>query len=376
MLPVLWLCGPPGAGKTAVGWQIYSDLTATGVAAGYVDIDQLGMCYPERASDPGRHRLQAGNLGPVVARYAAAGARCVVVSGVVDPDHGVHVGALPPIALTVCRLRAGGADLEQRLLRRGADADVAEVRRAAEAMDASDFADAWVDTTGLSVAEVARQVRSRTGGWPVLTGPSGSADLPALASVSVLDGSVLWLCGAHGVGKSTIGFATYLETLNSGRTAAYLDLDQIAFCNKAAPQDPRRHRMKADILAALWQNFRTAGAERLVMVGPVQDRTAVEIYRAALPAVTITVCRLHAGRDRLAERIMLRRHGGSWAQPGDPLSGQPIARLRDVAGQAAADAIRLERAAVGDLRIDTDERTVGETVAAVVSQTGWLPRPG
>jgi hypothetical protein len=347
-----------------------------GVAASYVDIDQLGMCYPERASDPERYRLQARNLGPVVARFAEAGARCVVVSGVVDADHGVHVGSLPPIALTVCRLRASGPDIEQRLVRRGSDADVAQVLREAEAMDTSDFANACVDTSGLSVAEVARQVRARTGRWPDLSGPSGSTNLPAPASVSGVDGSVLWLCGAHGVGKSTVGFATYLKTLNAGRAAAYLDLDQTAFCNTATPEDPRRHRMKADILAALWQNFRTDGAERLVMVGPAEDQTTVELYRAALPVATITVCRLHAGRDQLAERIMLRRHGGSWAQPGDPLTGQPTAHLRQVADHAAADAIELEHAAVGDLRIDTDERTVDQTVAAVVTQTAWLPRRG
>ncbi len=43
---VLWLYGPAGVGKTTVGWEIFSRLTRTGVAAAFVDIDQLGMCYP------------------------------------------------------------------------------------------------------------------------------------------------------------------------------------------------------------------------------------------------------------------------------------------------------------------------------------------
>src|SRR5689334_1982942 len=61
VIPVLWLCGPPGVGKTSVAWRIRARLRQGGVAAAYVDIDQLGMCYPERECDPGRHRLKARN---------------------------------------------------------------------------------------------------------------------------------------------------------------------------------------------------------------------------------------------------------------------------------------------------------------------------
>ncbi|HVB43053.1 MAG TPA: hypothetical protein VNF47_10165 [Streptosporangiaceae bacterium] len=90
LIPVLWLCGPAGVGKTTVGWEIYAQFAQAGVAVGYVDIDQLGNFYPDPAADPGRYRMQAGNLGAVVAAFQAAGARCVVVSGVVDPAHGVY----------------------------------------------------------------------------------------------------------------------------------------------------------------------------------------------------------------------------------------------------------------------------------------------
>ena len=45
-IPVLWLCGPPGAGKSTVGWAIYSQLVQSGLQTAYVDIDQLGICYP------------------------------------------------------------------------------------------------------------------------------------------------------------------------------------------------------------------------------------------------------------------------------------------------------------------------------------------
>ena len=69
MTPVLWLCGPSGVGKTTVAWAIYSQLARTGASVGYVDIDQLGICHPEPANDPGRHRTQARNLDVVVGAY-------------------------------------------------------------------------------------------------------------------------------------------------------------------------------------------------------------------------------------------------------------------------------------------------------------------
>jgi hypothetical protein len=97
-LPVLWICGPGGVGKTTAGWAYYARLAAAGVRAGFVDIDHLGMCYgpptarqwaPEPASDPARHRLKTLNLNAVAAHHRALGSRCLVVGGIADLEHGV-----------------------------------------------------------------------------------------------------------------------------------------------------------------------------------------------------------------------------------------------------------------------------------------------
>ncbi|MFI1333622.1 hypothetical protein ACH4U7_26665 [Streptomyces sp. NPDC020845] len=364
-IPVLWLCGPPGVGKTEVGWEIYTELGRAGVAAGYVDVDQLGICYPEPASDPGRHLMQARNVGAVVAGYRAAGARCVVVSGVVDTARGVHADRIPGAALTVCRLRVGQDELGRRLLgRTGSTVAMADALRDAEAMDASDIGDVCVDTSGLSVTEVARRVRERTGGWPVPAAPATAFERPSQAPTPA-EGSVLWLCGATGVGKSTVGFMLFQRALAAGHMAAFLDLEQIGCCAPAPADDPGNHRLKARNLAAVWQAYRAAGARCLTVVGQAENESAIRTYADALAPATVTVCRLHAGREELVRRILSRGQGGSWAQPGDPLKGRPTARLLQAADAAAADAEALDRAALGDLCVATDGHTVEEVADAV-----------
>ncbi|MER6556507.1 AAA family ATPase [Streptomyces sp. NPDC001027] len=383
MFPVLWLCGPPGVGKTTVAWEMHSHLTRAGIESGFVDIDQLGICYPEPAGDRGRHRMKARNVDAVVAGFRAAGARCLIVSGVVDPACGVHVDLIPQAAVTVCRLRADREVLRQRFTGRGGPAEsVDEVLREADALDASTFADACVDTSGLPVHEVTRHVGELTDGWPA-SAPGRSSDasepstvIAAGQSVAMAqaepsaDVPVLWLCGATGVGKSTVGFEVYRRVLGAGVTAAYLDLDQLGFC-LPVQEDPANHRVKARNLAAVWRTYRAAGAQCLIMSGPVEDEATVKAYSDAIPATELTLCRLHAGRQHLTERIMSRGQGGSWSQPGDPMRGQSVAGLLHAADQAVASAAGLEEAGIGHLRIDTDGHTVEQAADAISAHAVW-----
>lgn len=169
-LPVLWLYGASGVGKTTVTWELFVQLAVEGAAIGYVDIDQLGMCYgppnsqhwaPEPAADPGRHRLKTRTLDAVVANFRDAGAQCVVVPGVTDPVRGVDTHLVPHAMLTTCRLRAESADLARRLAARGRPSDDLEQELAySDALDRAFANDLCIDTTGLTVAEVVDRVRA------------------------------------------------------------------------------------------------------------------------------------------------------------------------------------------------------------------------
>jgi hypothetical protein len=303
----------------------------------------------------------------------------------------VHLDQIPRAAVTVCRLRASQDVLRKRFLGRGGQAGLVEdVLRQSAVLDVSDFADVCIDASARPAAEVTRLVREHDGGWPTLAEPdrsSGAAEPgrdaakpdsdPAKldSDAAAADGPVLWLCGATGVGKSTVGFELYLRTVRAGLSAAYMDLDQVGFCYPAPADDPGNHRVKARNLAALWPTFRAAGAQCLTMVGPVENQAAVAAYTDALPSAAIALVQLHAGRDHLTRRILLRGQGrGSWPQPGDPLLGQSTERLLRVADQAAAAADALERTLIGTVSIDTDSRTVQEVADVIVGRTGWPGR--
>jgi adenylylsulfate kinase-like enzyme len=378
-LSVLWLCGPPGAGKSAAGWALYAELARSGARVGFADIDQLGMCFPAAPDDPQRYRLKARNVSRVAGNFRAAGCDAVVVSGHLGSS-GISSLTVPADSLTICRLRASADELRRRLTSRRASDLVADSLRDAERLDRSSFADAYVDTDGLTVAEVARLVRERCGDWPPEPVAGGHPEAAAPVSADEADqapspaagvgGEVLLVCGATGAGKSAVGFEVFLRRLQAGVPAAYVDIDQVGFVSPALvpADDPGGHRLKARNLADLWLRYHEAGARLLVLSGPVPDARAAAVYAGMLPAARLTMCRLHAGPAELAHRVSLRGQGLGWPQPGDPLTGQPEAHLRLAAERAAADAEALERSGLGDLRIDTDGLSVSEAADLITAQ--------
>jgi hypothetical protein len=136
-VPFLWLCGPSGVGKSAVGYEIFRQVYRSGIKAGFMDFDQFGLCYPSPADDP-----------------------------------------VPGTDLTLCRLRATPERLTERVFRRGLGrgpvvpgppptasrqqlaAMAAEAIREAGELDAADFADLCIDTDHHNVAQVAGLVRA------------------------------------------------------------------------------------------------------------------------------------------------------------------------------------------------------------------------
>jgi len=94
-VPVLWISGPPGAGKSTVSWQLFTDLARAGPHVAFADTDQFCMCYPAPPGDPDR---------PIESDEALR----------------TYVRALPAARVIAVRLHAGRAELTRRIMTRGA----------------------------------------------------------------------------------------------------------------------------------------------------------------------------------------------------------------------------------------------------------------
>ena len=401
--PVLWITGPAGAGKSTVSWQLFAELAQAGRRVAFADADQLCMCYPAPPGDPGRERLKALNFAAMLPQYRAAGAQFVIANGVLDPAAGLADdvlpgGLLPQAAMTVCRLRADRDELTRRFAgRHGSGPDleeaIRETLREADALDRSDFADVCVDTTALPVAEVTVRIRETCSRWPGFGDPAGGSEAVSRAPASPVPaspvpgpagdrppataagapGHVLLICGPTGVGKSAVGFQAYLRALSAGVMGAYVDLDQIGFVSPAPAGDPGRHQLKAANLAAMWRNYRAAGARHLTVTGPVRTRQELSVYTSALPGATVTLCRLTAGRAELTRRIMSRPAVAAGLSRATRCAAGRY--LRDIAATAARESEALDQAALPGVRIDTDGLSIAAAAGAVSAATRW-PRIG
>lgn len=376
-VPVLWICGPAGVGKSTVSWRLYTELASTGVRMAFADTDQLCMCYPAPPGDPGRQHVKALNAGAVISNFRSAGAQCVIVNGVLDPA-GLNTSLLPGAEVMICRLRADAGVVERRLIakhgrRDDMDEMLAQTRDEVRLMDQSDFAHACVDSTGVAAGDVADLIRAACANWPGFIRELEDAASPVLAERGpVLGGRVVLVTGPAGVGKSTIGFRFYMKCLYAGFTAGYVDLSQIGFSRPAPEDDPENQRLKARNLAAVWRNYRAAGATHLVATGAIASNSDLRLYTDELAGADLTLTRLRAHPDELRLRVMSRGGGGTWPETGDRLAGQSARFLAGVADQAIAAAETLDRSAIGGAAVDTTGLSPDESAEAMSKAVGWL----
>ena len=361
---MIWICGAPGAGKSVAAWALTEELAAAGACVAYVDIDQLGMLYPESDADPDRHQLKSEALRSLLPGYLAAGAQTLVVSGVVDARTGPRTALGPGVDLSLFLLSPDPTVLYDRILARGWGAENADDAIAEdELLSAATFVDARIATAGLSVADTAARLAGLVPG-DVLAMPAGPAAIGSPAGVPVTV-----ITGPRAVGVSTVGFGLAMRRWQAGRRTGFLDLQQLGFVARPG----RRIVAEADVairqLTAMHGLMALRGAERLVVSGrlAVSDRAAL---RSALPHAGVTVVRLRADAATLADHVRSRVGRSDARLAGDDLLGADEEHQRRVISAALAEQVALE-AAADDVVLDVSGRTVDDVIAEVEgAQTG------
>ena len=164
------LSGPPGVGKTSVGWRVFDRCTDLGQHPAFADLDLLGAAWPAPEDDPHQSRLKAANLAAVWSNYRQAGSRRLIVAGVVENlDERRRLEDATGGSVVICRLDAPDTELAQRLHGRAREsgADLTDlVARASELsaqLVADDVSDYSVDTAGRTIDDVTADVLAH---WP------------------------------------------------------------------------------------------------------------------------------------------------------------------------------------------------------------------
>ncbi len=166
----LLITGTVGAGKTSVAEAAGELLADAGTAHAVIDLDRLSEAWPAPADDPFNQRLELQNLTAVAGNYAEAGARRLVLAGVVasiaDRSRYEEAVGMP---LHICRLDVDLAIVRQRLAQRHAGQEPVlrwHLDRSAELdalLRAAAVEDFVLDVGRCSVLDVARQALSAVG---------------------------------------------------------------------------------------------------------------------------------------------------------------------------------------------------------------------
>ncbi|MGW9349472.1 hypothetical protein [Nocardiopsis flavescens] len=335
MLPVVWLLGASGVGKSTVGRQVLSAAAGAGVGAAFADADQLRLASGVAASET---ELIAAALPALSRGYRAHGARVLVVAGQADdPGHLERLlPGVPRERVLAVHLHADPDTVRTRVRRRGWRVDLADAAADHAARLDAGFADLRLDTAGRSPADLAARVAAalpahleRTAAGPGDDGPPAPTRAPRRAVV---------LTGPGGVGLSTAGFGAFSRIARTGEPVGYLDAHQLGFLGTRSRED-RLAPMRAAHTRAVAAVLARGGARTVVAGGdPLTVRSLLDAWRPG----AVTVFWLHAPPADLAGRITRRARGEGPAIPGDHRAG-----LAGGALAAAVEAAVLESGRAG-----------------------------
>ncbi len=176
--------------------------------------------------------------------------------------------------------------------------------------------------------------------------PHPSKNAPLVIPTVVITGPV-------GIGKTAVSAAMSDILIAANEPHALVDMDHLRMSYPRPPHDRFHMALGRRNLAALWANYRAAGAECLIIADIVESQDDVDGYRAAVPGAEVTVVRLQASQDTLWRRLAQRETGES---------------LRWHQQRALELAALMEKEAIGDLLVETDEKTALEIADEILER--------
>lgn len=354
-LPVFWVCGAVGAGKSVTAWALFEALADAGVTVAYVDIDQLGMLYPAADTDPQRHLLKTHALVSLVPGYLAAGAQVLVVSGVINAEAGPERDSVAPVDFTLCLISPTPDSLRGRILARGSGQDAAEEAVAEDAaLRRATFIDVVVETAGLTVSQAAARLRQ----FVTVAEPSPAPTAPVASSATT---AVVLVTGPRAAGLSTLGFGLAMTRWRAGHRTGFVDLQQLAFLAAPTASNSTRSALAIRQFATMHEYMTGRGARLLVATGHLSTGD-LETLTDYIPRGRVTVIRIRADTPTLRAHVRERIAGSAARLAGDDLAGAGYEHQQAVIAQAIADQEHLDAHAHDDAVVDVTGRSPADVI--------------
>ena len=167
---------------------------------------------------------------------------------------------------------------------------------------------------------------------------------------------VLLITGTLGSGKTVL--AADIGELLADREprTAIIDLDWLGWVSSTPGGPGAIDLLILSNLAAVWPNFEPAGAGRLVLARTVLDGELIEGVGEAVGPVALTIVRVTASPDTIADRLGARDTG---------------AVLAEHLAEASEFARVLDEVAAEDFQVSNDGRPIREVSEEIVARAGW-----
>lgn len=159
--------GTVGSGKTTVAGALAEILQSDGIAGALIDLDRLRESWPQPPGDPFNSTITLINLRDVAANFRDAGARVLIMAGVVETlEERRRYADAVGCPLRVIRLRADLELIRERLRRRHGLEPIAltwHLDRSGELdaiLDRAAIDDVVIDVTELTPAQTAARIHA------------------------------------------------------------------------------------------------------------------------------------------------------------------------------------------------------------------------
>ncbi len=371
MLPVVWLVGAAGVGKSTVGWQVRANLAAVGISAAFVDSDQLRLAVG--AGGVSETELIARGLRALDPGYRDAGAELLVVAGLADGRAHVRelLPGVEPADILICHLHADDAAIRDRIRQRGWQVDLTDKAVEYAARIDRGWADLRIDTSTLSPQQVAATVSHAAQAHLHRVDHEASRDTAVCTdrhTAERLPDRVLLVAGPGGIGTSTIGFQVYTQLAKSGHHVGYLDLHQLGFLG-AEPRGDQLVSLRSRNARAVAATLADSGIDTIVATADLVTATAV-LRTSWRREARVLAFELYASPSTIAERIRMLAQGHAPPIAGDHRRGLSGHALDKSIAASLAEASKLRLRIAGAHMISADGAEAATTAAKIISTAG------